>query len=83
MKSGLPTYLVQIQCDRCYRRVGIWTHYSSSSPDWSGLGRCRCDPPPKLPEGEELDALVRKAWMMIERDGLSQYTGRAPVKIRK
>ena len=83
MKTGLPISLVLVKCRRCYRRVDIWIHYVGSSSGWDGQRRCRCDPPPALPEGEELDELVKRAWTAIERDGYRNYIVSAPVKVRK
>lgn len=85
----LAHQLVHVRCLRCRKNAGVWKETLSGNGFWENhhANRCRCDPPPSLPEGEELDRLVEQAWLRIDPTGAKQWTiaaskkynGRAPV----
>lgn len=66
MRTGfdkMPLPLVQVWCRRCHGPAGLWRADTYGIGFWHHDHRkhCRCDPPPTLPEGTELDTEVRRA----------------------
>ncbi len=75
--GDLPLPLVLVRCKRCRGLAGLFSADPSGAGAWSNdhRHRCRCDPPPQLPEGTELDGLVAQARREM------RYDGRAPVTV--
>ena len=80
--------LVAVRCDRCYRLVATWwaqeTEECDEHPPAAGKwvwdrGTCRCDPPARLPEGDELAGYVEQARARLDRP---RRRGHAPLTIR-
>ena len=88
--ENLPYRLVHVRCRRCHKNAGVWNGRKDGTGFWQNdhVRRCRCDPPPPLPEGGELEQLVAEAWLLIDPTGAknwtvaanAKYNGRAPVK---
>ena len=83
--DAMPLPLVLVRCKRCHKTAGLFSAAAERCRLLVAQGphrRCRCDPPPRLPEGAELDGLVAQAWrckMRDERGVLpSSYTVRPP-----
>ena len=59
----MPLPLVKTWCRRCHRPAGLWCADASGAGRWHNdhRNRCRCDPPPTLPSGAELDTEVKRA----------------------
>jgi len=62
--------LVRVWCRRCGRSAGLWVADHSGGGLWRNehRHRCRCEPPPTLPEDQELDGLVARAWRSKRND---------------
>ena len=82
------TALVAVTCTRCYKHVATWwaqdTMDCDEHPPAEGKwvrdrGTCRCNPPPRLPEGAELAALVEQARTRLDRP---RRQGHAPLTHR-
>lgn len=71
----IPQPLVQAWCSRCRKPAGLWRADSSGAGAWQQhhRKRCRCDPPPPLPEGAALDRLVERARRSVN-DGRQRPT---------
>jgi hypothetical protein len=79
MRTGIdkmPRSLVLVRCLRCRVTAGLFRADGSGTGSWrhDNNRRCRCDPPPKLPEGAELDELVAQAWRSMRSDGRAAVT---------
>ena len=66
MRTGfdrMPVPMVQVWCRRCHGPAGLWCTDAYGVGAWrmDHRKRCRCDPPPALPEGTELRELVAEA----------------------
>jgi hypothetical protein len=63
--------LVHVRCRRCHKSAGLFCADTSGAGAWqhSPRRRCRCDPPPQLPTGTELDGLVAQARRSPRSDG--------------
>lgn len=89
----LPQQLVHVRCRRCRKNAGVWNGKADGTGRWQNnhRNRCRCDPPPSLPEGAELERLVAEAWLLIDPTGAKKWTfvaakkygGRAPKSVSK
>ncbi len=77
--DAMPEPLVLVRCRRCHKPASLWSADASGEGEWQNplYRRCRCDPPPELPKGEELDALVAKARLS------RRYDGRAGVSVSR
>jgi hypothetical protein len=81
MRTGfdaMPLPLVLVRCRHCHKTAGRFSAGKGETGSWSHKERnrgCHCDPPPTLPAGDELDALVARAWREM------RYDGRAPVVV--
>jgi len=73
--------LVLLRCRRCRRTAGLWSADADGRGNWEShpapQRRCRCDPPPELPQGAELDGLVAQARRR------KRYVGRAAVTVSR
>jgi hypothetical protein len=69
--DGVPLALVLVRCRRCHRPAGLFCADASGTGAWrkDHHRRCRCDPPPQLPNGTELDRLVAQARRGMRSDG--------------
>jgi hypothetical protein len=74
---ALPQALILVRCRRCHRSAAVWTEDAARHGEWrqDHRRRCRCDPPPVLPQGEKLEELAAEARPKIRSDG------RAPVSV--
>ena len=91
--ENMPHQLVHVRCRRCKKNAGVWNGRKDGTGFWQNnhAKRCRCDPPPALPEGVELDGLVAEAWLSIDPTGNrawsivanDRYNGRAPKSVFK
>lgn len=72
----IPIPLVLARCRRCRLPAGTFKAAKGGSGTWrhEGRRRCRCDPPPQLPMGTELDELVARAWRGMRYDGRAVVT---------
>ena len=74
---SLPSPMVFVNCKRCQRTVAKYFVNAHDEGYWQP-GDCPCDPPPVLPQGRELDRLVRLAWR--KEAGLA---GRPPIIVSR
>lgn len=80
------TALVAVHCTRCHKRVATWWAQDTTECDehppadstWT-WGTCRCEPPARLPEGDELAGYVEQARARLDRP---RRQGHAPLTIR-
>jgi len=60
-----PQPLIAARCKRCYQLVAKYWATSDEPGWWESVaprrGGCTCDPPPVLPEGDELARLIARA----------------------
>lgn len=69
--ENMPVHpLVRVWCRRCSKAAGLWVADSNGGGLWRNehRHRCRCDPPPTLPQGKELDGLIARAWRSTRSD---------------
>jgi hypothetical protein len=68
--------LLRVCCRRCSKTVATWIADADGRGDWHNehRKRCRCDPPPPLPEGQELEKLVARARRKNRTDGRPAIT---------
>jgi hypothetical protein len=71
-----PDPLITAFCKRCHHMVG---RYYPDKVGWvrEGRYRCTCDPPPALPEGDELAPGLARAQRLSRRG----FTNHSPVTI--
>jgi hypothetical protein len=71
-----PEPLVLVRCQRCRGTAGLWRADAQGEGEWQNdhRNRCRCDPPPELPKGRELDELVAKARRRQQSPGRAALT---------
>ncbi len=71
-----PSPLVLARCRRCRKTAGLWCADADGEGEWRNdhRHRCRCDPPPELPKGKKLDALVAQARRCARDDGRAAVT---------
>ena len=91
--DDLAQQLVHVRCRRCHKNAGVWKGKTDGTGSWQNdhVKRCRCDPPPPMPEGAELDRLVARAWLLIDPTGAKRWTlaanekynGRAPLTVSR
>jgi hypothetical protein len=69
--DAMPLELLKVWCRGCHRPAGLWCAAASGAGAWhkDHRRRCRCDPPPQLPEGAELDREVARAWRSKRKGG--------------
>jgi hypothetical protein len=70
-EDEFPSALVQVNCRTCRKPVGLWRADSTGDGSWEQYRRhrCRCVPPVSLPEGDDLERLVARAWRSMRPDG--------------
>ena len=80
----MPFPMVLVRCRHCHRWVSLYHADAHGDGYWKRPERepCTCDPPPVLPQGGELDRLVRRA-RRIRRRGPTTPPGRAPVVVSR
>jgi hypothetical protein len=81
MRTGfdrLPLPMVLVRCRRCRLPVGQYCEDSHGEGGWRRRDEersCTCDPPPVLPEGDELARLLKRARRIRHRaDGRARVT---------
>jgi hypothetical protein len=68
--------LLRVCCSRCSKTAATWITDTNGSGDWhkEHRKRCRCDPSPSLPEGQELEKYVARARRINRTDGRPAIT---------
>jgi hypothetical protein len=79
----LPEPMVLVRCRRCRRPVGVYYVEADGTGEWRrrDVLRCRCDPAPELPSGDELGKLVASA--RARRDNGFTGMARAPISVSR
>ena len=73
----IPLPMVLVRCRRCRHPAALYCEDAQGDGGWSyrDEGSCTCDPPPVLPQGDELARLLKRARRIGHRaDGRARVT---------
>jgi hypothetical protein len=72
--------MVLVRCRRCHRPAGQYCQDARGQGEWRHRDQrfCSCDPPPVLPDGDELARLVKLARRRGQR-----ADSKAPVSVTR
>jgi len=78
--EAVPLPMVLVRCRRCHRPAGCYWEDARGEGNWRHRDQrfWSCDPPPVLPDGDELTRLVKLARRRGHRAG-----GKTPVSVTR